>query len=167
MVVRCPKCRKSDQLIPLPDLFPDTNATQSLPDKRLGQLMLPPLPRPIRARRATILMGALLGIVFVIGLSVFFLSYHRINTGNIAVNGFCLSSLMLLGPLFYLPQFRSSLNKKVLDRQTEIEAWASVQRRWEGMLYCRRDDFVFDPVSGVGCDPEQFRGFLIDLATQI
>ncbi|MBN2555442.1 MAG: hypothetical protein JXA97_05835 [Anaerolineales bacterium] len=166
MAVRCPKCRRSDQLIPLPDLFLEINATLSLPEERLDQLMLPPLPRPIRARRAAMIMATLMGIVFIIGLSVFFLSYRRINTGNIAVNGFCLSSLMLLGPLFYWPQFRSSLNKKVLDRQTEIEAWASVQRRWEGMLYCRRDELVFDPVSGVGCDPGQFRAFLIDIATQ-
>lgn len=99
-------------------------------------------------------MGILLLLVFLLGLSVLVLSYTRLNTGLIAVNGFCLSALLVLGPLFYWPQFHALQKSREEKRLKEITGWESATQDWARMLYCWRDELVFDPADNTTCRPE-------------
>lgn len=128
--------------------------TTGLPEERREQLSLPPAPVPFDPRTTTIRIGVLLLLVFLLGIFILVLSYSRLNTGLIAVNGFCLSGLMVLGPLFYWPQFCILQKNKAARRLEEIAAWDQAKERWARMLYCRRDDLVFDPNDNTTCSPE-------------
>jgi len=156
MPIRCPTCKKSDSLVTLKALFADEAQLAQLPEERREQLALPPLPQPLNSRPVTIMMGTLFLLIFAFGLVILFFSYRRLGSGNNAVNGFCISALMVLGPLLFWPQYRSYLKQKVFEREQELLNWERIQQRWGLMQYCRRDDIVFDPSDGVPRDPEHF-----------
>jgi len=162
MPARCPTCKKSNQLTTLKALFADKALLSRLPEERQRQLSLPPIPDPVNPRPMTIVMGIVLVITFLLGLIALGISYRRLGAGSGAVNGFCLSAFLLLGPLFYWPQLRDRLQARALENEQELLRWEKLRERWCQLLYCLRDDIVFDPSDGTILSPET----LIDVLQQ-
>ncbi|MDQ6661119.1 MAG: hypothetical protein M3Z24_09160 [Chloroflexota bacterium] len=135
----CPICHRSDKV-------KDLKTAHSLGIERFAP---PPMPAKTVAMQPYIIPG-----MFIVGICIFFIIVFvgSESFGQVLFNGFelALVAVTLIGIVFTLGLSYYAFNKVMAQDEASEKLypdWDKAVARWSSLMYCSRDDVVFDPAT--------------------